>query len=397
MFHRLPSPLLLLVLLPAATLPVQAQDISRQIRANQARLDSIRKEREQLEHELDRLRGQAHDLVGELNNIERQKTATNRLVNELDRQIGTLDNSLDTATLDLALTEDALAEKRAILHRRLADIYKRGPLWTFQVMLSAESFGDLLSRYKYLYLVSRQDQSLVGAVDTLRRRISGQRRQLLRIQSELAARRDERNEELTRYLALERQQQRRLSEARASEREAARRLESLSRDAQRLNEVLANLERARRAALAAAPAASAAGGSISSRDLGRLDWPVAGDVLYGFGPFRLPNNTTVRYQGIGIKVPVGTPVKAVSAGTVRMAAPYGTYGPTVILDHGGGFYTLYLYLADLAVHDGEEVARGQVLGTSGGQASDEGPHVEFQIRGEGMIALDPQIWLRSRR
>lgn len=373
-----------------------AQDLARQIRTNQGRLDSIRKEREQLETELGRLRGRAHDIAGELANVGRQKSATNRLVNELDRQIRSLGSSLDTVTLDLALTQDALAEKRAILHRRLADIYKRGQLWTFQVMLSAESFGDLLSRYKYLYLVSRQDQSLVGAVDTLRRRIGGQRRQLLRIQSELAARRDERSEELDRYLALERQQQRSLSETRASARDAARRLESLSRDAQRLNDVLAALERARRAAAAANPA-SPGTAAITSRDLGKLDWPVAGDLVYRFGPYRLPNNTVVRYQGIGIRVPAGTPVHAVAGGVVAMAEPYGTYGPSVILDHGGGFYTLYLYLADIAVRVGQEVIPGQVVGASGGQASEEGPHVEFQVRGEGSIALDPLNWLKTRR
>lgn len=383
---------LLLVTVLGVSRQAHAQDISRQIRANQARLDSIRKEREELEAELGRLRGRAHDITGELANIERQKNATNRLVNELDRQIRTLGTSLDTVTLDLALTEDALAEKRAILHRRLTDIYKRGPLWTFQVIISAESFGDLLSRYKYLYLVSRQDQSLVGAVDTLRRRIGGQRRQLLQIQGELAARRDERAEELDRYLALEVQQQRSLRETRASERVAAARLEELSRDQARLNEVLAALERARRAA-AAAPGSP----TITNRDLGKLDWPAPGNLMYRFGPQRLANNTTILRQGIGIQLPVGTPVRAVAAGTVRLAQAYGTYGPTVILDHGEGFYTLYLYLSQLQVQDGQRVALGEVIGLSGGQNSDEGPHVEFQIRGEGSIALDPENWLKSRR
>jgi septal ring factor EnvC (AmiA/AmiB activator) len=386
---------LLLSVVLGVSRQARAQDITRQIRANQARLDSIRREREELETELERLRGRAHDITGELANIERQKNATNRLVNELDRQIRTLDMSLDTVTLDLALTEDALAEKRAILHRRLTDIYKRGPLWTFQVIISAESFGDLLSRYKYLYLVSRQDQSLVGAVDTLRRRIAGQRRQLLQIQGELAARRDERSEELDRYLALERRQQRSLSETRASERQAARRLESLSRDAQRLNDLLAELERARRAAAAANPSLPGPA-TITSHDLGKLDWPLAGDLIYRFGPFQLPNNTSVRYQGIGIRTPVGTPVRTVAGGIVAMAEPYGTYGPTVIIDHGGGYSTVYLYLSQLQVVKGQRVAAGDVVGLSGGQNSDEGPHVEFQVR-EAAIALDPLNWLKRRR
>src|SRR2546429_1419066 len=109
---------------------------------------------------------------------------------------------LDTLTLELILTQDALAEKRAVLERRLAEIYKRGSLWTFQALLAAESFGDLLSRYKYLYLVSRQDRALVGEVEDLRDRIAARRREGLNVRAELARRRDERGKELSQYVRL---------------------------------------------------------------------------------------------------------------------------------------------------------------------------------------------------
>jgi len=124
---------------------------------------------------------------------------------------------------------------------------------------------------------------------------------------------------------------------------------------------------------------------------------VQGEILYRFGPFRLPNNTVVRQNGLGIRVPVGTPVRTVAGGVVRMAEPYGTYGPSVIVDHGGGFYTLYLYLSEVQVVLGQRITSGDVVGLSGGQASEEGPHIEFQVRGEGSIALDPLNWLKSRR
>ena len=93
--------------------------------------------------------------------------STQRIVNEIERQIGGLATQLDRSSAELALAEDNLAERQAVLERRLADIYKRGPLYTFQVLLAAESFGDLLSRYKYLYLTSRQDRALVTDVEKL--------------------------------------------------------------------------------------------------------------------------------------------------------------------------------------------------------------------------------------
>lgn len=390
MRHGLLLATLAVVLAPTALRP---QAVERQIRDNQERLRNIRQERAALERELERLRGQMHSLQSELRNLERQKSITTRLVNELDRQIGGLNAQLDSTTMDLILTEDALAEKRAVLRQRLVEISKRGPLWTFQVLLAAESFGDLLSRYKYLYLVSRQDRALVDEVEELRDRMRERRQQLVAIKTELSDRRDERGRELDRYLALERGRQRALRQTRASERRANTRLDSLARDEDRLTEILARLEAERRRAVARGARGE---GSISMASLGTLEWPLEGDVVYRFGPGRGPDDTVIRRNGIGIRAPVGTPVRSVAAGTVEIAGPMGTYGPSVLLDHGGGFYTLYLYLSRFDVRPGQFVEQGRVLGRSGGSASDAGPHLEFQIRGEGGIALDPLSWLKPK-
>src|SRR6266536_2722231 len=139
-----------------------------------------------------RLQGQVHDVNDELSNLERQKESTQRIVNEIERQIGGLSGQLDRSSAELILAEDNLAERRAILERRLVDIYKRGALYAFQVLLTAESFGDLLSRYKYLYLTSRQDRALLHDVEHLRNRIRMQRGELLNVRDQLDRRREER-------------------------------------------------------------------------------------------------------------------------------------------------------------------------------------------------------------
>jgi peptidoglycan hydrolase CwlO-like protein len=190
--HRvlLTASLLAVVAAPAAL--AQRPNITRQIRQNRDRLESIKQERERLETELTRLRSRVHSISGELQNIEQQKGVTSRIVNELDRQIAGMNAQLDTVTLDVMLAQDALAERRAVLDTRLVEIYKRGTLWIFEVLLAAESFGDLMSRYKYLYLVSRQDRALVGQVEDLRDRVSQQRVHLISLHTELSARRGER-------------------------------------------------------------------------------------------------------------------------------------------------------------------------------------------------------------
>lgn len=364
------------------------------------RLEQIRAERERLRQEQERLQGQVRDVGRDLDNIERQRETTNRIVNEIERQIGGLGLQLDNASVQLALAEDNLADRRAVLDRRLVDIYKRGPLHTFQVLLAAESFSDLLSRYKYLFLTSRQDRALVTDVERLRNRIQSQRGELVSVQEQLDRRRTEREAELRSYRNLAEARSSQIRRLRQNSQSTARRLSVLARDEENLIDVLAALERNRRpAARPAAPATSDArrsAGTVSTSDLGRLDWPVAGRILYNFGPDTLPSGARITRHGIAISAAAGTPVTTVSAGRVVLVQRLGTYGLSVIVEHPSGYFSLYMQLGSATVKVGDEVAKGQAVGTVGGENTVEGPHLYLEIRGDNQIALDPTDWLRRR-
>src|SRR5215204_2719687 len=236
------------------------------------RLEEIRAERDRLEQQQRRLQGQVHDVNDELSNLERQRESTHRIVNEIERQIGGLASQLDRSSAELILAQDNLAERRAVLERRLIDIYKRGPLHTFQVLLAAESFGDLLTRYKYLYLTSEQDRALVEDVEKLRNRVVHQRNNILNVRGELDRRREEREAEFSRYTELASERARKLQTLQRSARSTERRLTQLQKDESRLNGLLASLERSRRDELArgALRGAVATPGSITSSVMGTL-------------------------------------------------------------------------------------------------------------------------------
>jgi len=184
-------------------------------------------------------------------------------------------------------------------------------------------------------------------------------------------------------------------DTRRSSSAAARRLSELEKNERALGDRIAALERARREAEARGVPLGAA--AITTADLGRLDWPVTGRIVYQFGTATGPNNTRIPWHGIGIGAPVGTPVRAVASGTVSLAGPLGTYLTSVLIEHGGGYYSFYGYLADAAVIKGTRVLKGEVIGHVGGQSSNEGPHLHFEIRGQGGIALDPINWLKRQR
>ena len=376
--------------------PLPAQDAGEaKLRAQQDSLTRIRREREALQQRMRGLQNKAHDISEEVDNLNRQHSATVRVVHTLDQQLTTLNGEVEHTTANLVRAQDEVQVKRAILSRRLVEIYKRGPLYSVEVMLSAKSFGDLVARYKYLHILAQRDRAVLGRVDQLRGMIIGQRRQLVSLQNGVEQNRTDKAEEAVRLATLEQSRVKSLAQVQQDAKRAKARLAELARSESRLNNVIAGFETARRRA-ASRSGATAAPSSIRTSDFGKLDWPVDGSIIYRFGRVINPNNTTTRWNGIGISAVEGSQVHSVSAGDVVLADVMGTYGNTVIVEHGGGDYSVYGSLGRMAVTKGSRVTKGQIIGTIGATDPALPPHLHFEIR-RGGPAVDPLDWLRGTR
>jgi septal ring factor EnvC (AmiA/AmiB activator) len=385
-------------LLCASPLAAQDPNLAQEIQQSQRRLEQIREERARLTREVGDMRNQVRDASQELANVERRLSSTTAILAEVEFQSEATAEQIRNTTRDLLFSQDRLSESEARLNRRLRDIYKMGPLHTVQVLLGARSFADLLNRYRYLKQIGRSDRLLVDNVRSLQTDLVDQNSQLRERMSLLGTLRQDRVSEVAELRSVEEERQRALSNFRSREQQASTRINELGADEARMTSLIADLEERRRALESTR---SRAGGlTIASSDAGTLDWPLQGRVIYRFGTERRPNGTVFRWNGIGLAAPTGTPVRAVRAGQVIYAGPFEGYGPIVILHHGGGFYTQYMYLEDIGVVEGRDVQAGQVVGTVGGEDTPEGSHIEFQIRApvEGDLprAQDPLQWLKPQ-
>ena len=129
--------------------------------------------------------------------------------------------------------------------------------------------------------------------------------------------------------------------------------------------------------------------------------PVEGDIVREFAKDNLIYSETLKewttHQGIDIKADKTTVVKAAEAGTVKSIKNDPRYGLTIVVDHGDGFQTVYSnLLTSEFVVEGEEVEKGQSLGTVGNTAvfeiADE-PHLHFEILKDS-IPQDPSIYMK---
>lgn len=123
---------------------------------------------------------------------------------------------------------------------------------------------------------------------------------------------------------------------------------------------------------------------------GHLEWPIAGKVSITQG-FNLPD-----HHGIDIAASVGTPILVAREGWVREAGvdPSGIYGNYVLIDHGGGFQTLYAHCSEFKTERGKHVFDKDVIALSGNTGNSTGPHLHFEVRYSGK-AVDPLSYLKK--
>ena len=375
---------------------LRAQSADARIRTQREELERIRRERAELERRMANLQGDVHDLAEELVNLDRQRLATERMLATLDRQMNSINGVVQETTNRMTTAETELTQRRATLQRRLVEIYKRGPLYPAEAMLTARSFGELVARYKYLHEIAVHDRSLVKRLETLRDDIARQRTELVKLRDAVEENRGDKLREEERLASLKRLRSSSLQQAQRSSRQIQERLAQIRQSESRLSNVIASIEADRVRTVAARPNAPRVTSTLKMADAGRLDWPVDGPLLYRFGRVINPNNTTTRWNGMGIAAPLGTTVKAVAPGTVVSVGPLGTYGLTVIMQHGEGDYSIYASLQAASVRTGTVVKKGDAIGTVGASDPDLKPHLHFEMRPKGR-AVDPESWLRGSR
>ena len=156
-------------LLTLAPVPVAGQvaEIRREIIDSQRRLEEVRQERSRLQQEMTNLDGRVRNAASELANVEQQVSASRSAVAEVDFQVDAVGGEIENTSRELLFTRERLQTGKAVLNRRLRDIYKRGPLHSVRVMLGAGSFSALLTRYRYLRLIASYDRTLVRRVEEL--------------------------------------------------------------------------------------------------------------------------------------------------------------------------------------------------------------------------------------
>ena len=368
-------------------------DGSAEIEAQKRELESLRKELEERRQLSQQLKGKEKNIMGQLKDTERNLQLTQRYLTALDRRRRAVMSDLGETSTELGRTAVQLEADRRRLSWRLREIYKRGRSRDIEYILSARSFGDLVTRTYYLARVAREDrqqmlltQARRVEVQDTKTRLESRKRELDRLSSET-------QREKVALARLTAERRKLLMSVRSDARSNEKAQDEIRRASQRIQGLIEQLEKQRIAHERGAPGEAPLFGDFS-KNKGRLSWPVTGRVARGFGNERNARfGTTTFNSGIDIAAAFGTPIKSVARGRVDYVNWLEGFGKCAILNHGGGFYTLYAHASEISVPVGKEVAAGEVIGRVGDTGSTIGTALHFEIR-RGKLPLNPLEWLR---
>lgn len=369
---------------------------------NEARLARIENRIATLERQIDKDRSLHGRAVAALKRAEQSLA-------DAARKTKALQDELVAGAQRLAATQAAIREQEIQLRRNRttlsAQLRARQAMGDDPWLKVFLSPTDPARTGRWLTYLQYLQQSQIDRIDAARDQLT----ELARLR---AAAREE-QETTARLLAEQVAVTESLRQARAERERAVKRLagtlasqgdaiEQLRSDRARLEKVVADLP-ARKATrqspsskeVLAAPSASVIFPRGSFRRLkGRMGWPVQGVIKARFGTERQEGR--MQWQGLLIGAPEGTQVHAVADGEVLFTAWMPHYGLVGIVDHGGGFLSLYGHNQTLFHRPGERVRAGEVLGrvgTSGGRAT---PALYFEIR-QGGNPVNPERWLAANR
>lgn len=378
--------------------PLGAQDLplERELADGERQLQELRGEIGTVRDSLAALDARRQDAQQQLTQVVREIGLVKELLSGLDQRERLLRVQRDSLQRDLVAQRHTHELRKQALAARLRAIYRRGPQADLEQILTSESFSALVARLRFSTLLARLDGDLVADTRRQAERIEAEQSLLQQSLASIWEAREEARRERQRLELLE-AERRGLSRELAEQADRTRAaLQRLQRQARQLADLMDQLEQ-RRERQVEPEATDPARGVPFTQRAGELPWPVSGEVVREFGENVHPEFRTVTvHNGLSIAASVGAPIYAVAPGTVAFADHLPGFGRCVIVDHGGGHYTLYANLARIFAARGGNVSAGQILAELGEGEAGARPELYFEIR-EGRDARDPRAWLRPLR
>lgn len=374
-----------------------------EIKKRQAELENIREQIRTLNDKIAKQQKSERTSLDLLDTYDRKATLVRRLITRLRTEEQELQWQIDTTRRTIALLEGQFQFLRDHYAQYVASVYRAGHVHDLELLLSSNSLNQLYIRNEYLKRFSAQRKKDAETIVTKKGEIEDVQAELQQQLTEQRRLIAEKAGEEDRLVSLAADRRRILAEIRKDKKTLQRSIDRQIRAAQALEGIIAELieaDRIRKEREAEAqrqsrlPQPPPQKGEFASKR-GKLRWPVSeGSIVAHFGNQKHPTLKTITQNtGIDIAVKAGSPVTAVAEGEISKIWWLPGYGNIVIINHYGGYRTIYTHLAEIKITEGQKVKEGDVIAESGEALN--GPRLHFEIW-KDREKQNPETWLSKQ-
>lgn len=363
--------------------------------------------------EISALDGKAEEFRNKAASYEPQIEEAVAKTDSIERELDELQATKVQLVSEIASTTAEYEAKKETLSDRASESYRNGEASIFLLIFDAESITDFLARSEIVGRILQQNAEITTSLRITQRKLENDKTKLEGVVKQTEEKQSEAQQIEANLKGLRANMQNAAAQVDAIESQKTSLMNDSIENAERLRAVAQQEEatarglEARLAELARKQAQAQSKDSTSTStpvvvSKGGFAWPTPGfsrvTSPYGMrmhpvlGYNRMHNGIDIGRNG-GQSID-GASIVASKSGRVITAGYLNGYGNTVIIDHGGGYATVYAHqqAGGIKVSVGQDVKQGQRIGTVGSTGYSTGPHLHFEVRVNG-VAQNPMSYL----
>ena len=372
------------------------RDYNEELRYQNDAINKMKKEIEELSSKLRKANINETTTSKRITNLDEEIALVNKLIQSLKKEETSNRNKVNVLKDRIKTKEDELELLRTRYEQRIINTYQKGRVSDLEKVLSSTSWRQAVYRTQYLKIISSIEQKMTKDIENILLAINKDKLKLESLLRQSISLKRDKQKQMTSLRKMRIKREKELNRIRQDKSALANYMQEKSAGVKQLESIIKKVledkarsereERIRQQQQA-----------LKTKEFnllkGQLPWPTEGRVISKFGKqWNSRLKTTTDNPGIDIKGQPGSPIRSTMSGVVTTITYIRGYGTTVIIDHGGGFYTVYSHVTNIQTQVDSEVRSGDVIAYMGDSGSVNGSKLHFEVWGKGQ-KLDPEKWL----
>lgn len=329
------------------------------------------------------LQNEKNDLEAYVTKLDESLTSVEAKIAELKEMISEKEAEIEKTTEELKAAEQKEEEQYEAMKQRIKFLYEKGNVFYLELLLSSSNYSDFINKADYIEKLSAYDTNMLEEYKQNRELIETCKQELeaeQEVLSEAKAKVDEEQKNLEGLISAKESQITAYEGDIGNKQQAIKELED---DLAAQTATIAALEKA---VAEEKRKLEEENGTVITYDGGMFKWPAPSytRISDDYGNRIHPTLGVQQFHnGVDMAAPGGSPILAAYDGEVVSAAYNSSMGNYIMINHGGGLYTIYMHASALYVSQGTNVARGDKIAAVGSTGRSTGNHLHFSVRLNG--------------